>query len=161
MKQVLLILTFLLGCLSFSFGQGGVDSIKVRKGFGGYHFYHGNKSLNSSELTKVLKHDEQAYKEIKAAQPTIVIATIIGAAGGALVGWPIGTAIGGGDPNWTLAAIGAGLIVVSIPISIKYNKQAKHAVDTYNEGLNAKAFWDKTEIRFALTGNGVGLTLGF
>lgn len=108
-----------------------------------------------------MKSDEQAYKEIKAAQSTNVLATVVAVAGGALVGWPIGTAIGGGDPKWVLAGIGAGLIVVSIPISQKFNKQAKNAVDLYNGGLNANAFWDKAELRFAFSGNGIGLTLGF
>jgi len=78
-----------------------------------------------------------------------------------MVGWPVGTAIGGGDPNWAMAGIGAGLIVVTIPISQKFNKQAKQAVDIYNLGLQETSFWDKRELRFSMNGNGLGLTLRF
>ena len=35
--------------------------------------------------------------------------------GGFLIGWPLGTALAGGDPNWTLAAIGAGCVAIAIP----------------------------------------------
>ena len=161
MKQFSLILILLTVCLSFTFGQTLSDSITIKKAFGGYHFYHGGKRLNMSQLVKTMEPNEQAYKEIKAAQSTYTLATIIGGAGGFMVGWPLGTAVAGGEPNWILAGIGAGLVVVSIPISQKYNRQAKSAVDSFNGGLKTSSFWDKTELRFAMTGNGIGLTFKF
>jgi hypothetical protein len=78
-----------------------------------------------------------------------------------MVGWPIGTAIAGGEPNWALAGIGAGLIVVSIPFSQKFNKQVKSAVETYNGGLKTSSFWDNRELRFSINANGVGFGLRF
>jgi len=60
-----------------------------------------------------------------------------------------------------MAGIGAGLIVVSIPISQSFNKKAKQAVDTYNGGLQTSSFWDKNELKLTMTGNGIGLTLNF
>lgn len=51
-------------------------------------------------------------------------AMVLGVIGGALVGWPLGTAIGGGDPNWTLAAIGDACIIGSIPLGSAFNKHA-------------------------------------
>ena len=161
MKKISLILTLLTICLSFTFGQTSSDSITMKKVFGGYQFYHADKRLNMSKLVKIMQPNEQAYKEIKAAQSTYTIAAIIGGAGGFMVGWPIGTALGGGEANWTMAGIGAGLIVVSIPISQKFNKQAKRSVDTFNGGLKTSSFWDKNELRFSMTENGVGLTLRF
>jgi hypothetical protein len=86
---------------------------------------------------------------------------MLSCAGGFMVGWPIGTAIGGGDPEWAMAGIGAGLIVIAIPISSKFNKQAKLAVDTYNGGLPSSSFWDKNELRVSVTGSGIGLALRF
>lgn len=77
------------------------------------------------------------------------------------VGWSIGTVIGGGEPNWTMAGIGAGLIVVAILISQSFNKKVKHAVETYKGGLQTSSFWDKNELKLILTGNGIGLTLIF
>ncbi len=108
-----------------------------------------------------MKLDEQAYKQIKSAQSTFTMAMILSYAGGFMVGWPIGTAIAGGEPNWALAGIGAGLIVVTIPLIQKFNIQAKQAVDTYNAGLQTSSFWEKSESKFSISGNGIGLTVKF
>ena len=148
-------------CLNFSFGQTASDSISVKKVFGGYKFYQGEKKLSMSELVNIMQPNVQALKEIKSAQSASTLATIISGAGGALVGWPIGTAAGGGKANWVMAGIGAGLIIVSIPISPSFNRHSKQAVSTYNNGLKANSFWDKNELKFSLTKNGVGLTLKF
>jgi hypothetical protein len=161
MKQIVIILTLLTVSLSFAFAQTEIDSISMKKAFGGYQFYQGEKRLNVKQLVNTMKPNEQAYSQMKTAQSSYTIASIVGFAGGFMVGWPVGTAIGGGDPNWAMAGIGAGLIVVTIPISQKFNKQAKQAVDTYNLGLQETSFWDKRELRFSMTGNGLGLTLRF
>lgn len=161
MKRIAIIMTLLTVSFTFTFGQTVTDSISMKKVFGGYLFYQGEKRLNMNQLVKAVKPNEQAYKQIKSAQSTNTFASIIGFAGGFMVGWPIGTSIGGGEPNWTMAGIGAGLMVVSIPISQKFNKQAKQAVDIYNGGLLTSSFWNKSELRFSMTGNGVGLTLRF
>ena len=147
--------------MTFAFGQTAADSISMKKAFGGYQFYHGVKRLNMNQLVNTMKPNEQAYSQIKSAQSTYTLATIMGGVGGFMVGWPIGTAIGGGEPNWVMAGIGAGLIVFSIPLSQNFNKKAKQAVDTYNLGLKTSSLWDKSELRLSMTENGVGLTFRF
>ncbi len=70
-----------------------------------------------------------------------VTAQVLGGIGGALVGWQLGTYIGGGEPNWTLAAVGGGLIAVAIPLEIidknrgngrGYRAQAEKPTGQYN-----------------------------
>jgi len=161
MRKIAIILTLLAVSMSFTFGQTASDSISMKKVFGGYQFYQGEKRLNMNQLVSMMKPNNQAYQQIKSAQSTYTLSTIIGGVGGFMVGWPIGTALGGGEPNWTMAGIGAGLIVVSIPISQSFNKKAKQAVETYNSGLQTNSFWDKNELKLSLTGNGLGLTLNF
>lgn len=161
MRKIAIILTLLVVSMSFTFGQTASDSISMKKVFGGYQFYQGEQRLNVNQLVNTMKPNNQAYQQIKSAQSTYTLATIIGGVGGFMVGWPIGTALGGGEPNWTIAGIGAGLIVVSIPISQSFNKKAKQAVETYNSGLQTSSFWDKNELKLSLTGNGIGLTLNF
>ena len=141
--------------------QSTRDSILINKVFGGYQFYQGNTRLNMSQLVNTMKPDERAWQLAKKAQSTNTIGTIIGFAGGALVGWPLGTALAGGDPEWIMAGIGAGLIVVAIPLSQKFNKQVKQAVSTYNSSLRGNSFWDKNELKILMKGNGVGLVLNF
>lgn len=161
MKRFVITMSLLVASLTALFGQTATDSITMTKVFGGYQFHQGEKSLTLNQLVRTMEPNEMAYEQIKAAQSTNTLATVIGVAGGLLVGFPVGTAIGGGDPNWVVAGIGAGLILVCIPISQKFNKQAKQAVETYNGGLQTSSFWDKKELNFAFTGHGFGLTLSF
>ena len=137
------------------------DSILINKIFGGYQFYQGNTRLNMNQLVNIMKPNERAWQLAKKAQSTNTLGTITGFAGGALIGWPLGTALAGGDPEWLMAGIGAGLIVVAIPLSQKFNKQVKQAVDVYNAPLRESSFWDKRELKFSVTGNGAGLVFNF
>ncbi len=161
MKNFAIILSILTICLSNTFAQTENDSITIKKVFGGYQFYQGEQRLNMNKLVNTMKPNEEAYKQIKSAQSTYTMATIFSCAGGCMVGWPLGTAMGGGEPNWIMAGIGAGLIVVTITISQSFNKKAKQAVDTFNGGLQTCSFWDKNELNLTMTGNGIGLTLNF
>lgn len=145
-----------------SFGQTSSDSITIKKSFLGTRFYQGEKELKMSQLSHVMKSSPMALKQIKKARTTYVMASIVGGIGGGLVGWPIGTALGGGEANWTLAGIGAGLIAISIPIIMRSEKQAKRAVDMFNKGAkNEHSFWDDKELKFGLTGSGVSLAFTF
>lgn len=158
MKKVVFVI--ILCELSFQvFSQTSADSITMKKVFGGYQFFQGDKRLNMSKLIETMQPNGQAYKEVKAAQSTYTLATIIGGAGGFMVGWPLGTALAGGNPNWFMAGIGVGLIVISIPINQKFCKQAKTAVETFNGGVKTGSFWDKTEFRSTFSGYGIGLTM--
>lgn len=161
MKKIVIILTLLTMSLTFTLGQTVNDSISAKKVFGGYQFSQGGKRLKVNQLVNAMKPNEQAYNKIKSAKSTYTLATIIGGAGGFMVGYTIGTAIGGGDPNWVMAEIGAGLIVVSIPITLSYNKKAKEAVDTFNDGFKTSSYWNKSELKMTLTGNDIGFTLRF
>lgn len=160
MKKIILSSFLLITCYSVSFGQKVQEPITMKKVFGGYQFYQGDQRLNVGQLVNIMEPNEEAYKQMKAAKGTYTWATIFGTAGGVLIGFPLGTAIAGGDPNWTLAGIGAGLVVISIPISGKFNKQAKSAVDSYNNSLGLSSKPD-TSWKFAITGNGVGITFRF
>ena len=77
-----------------------------------------------------------------------------------MVGWTLGAALGGGEPNWTVAGIGAGHIGVAIPFSIKANREAKKSVTIYNENPGKTSFIDRTTIDLRISGNTVGLLLG-
>src|SRR5215208_2761514 len=135
MRKSSILAALMVVCISSSFGQIRDSSIIIRKLLGGYQFYQNDKRLRMPELVKAMESSEQAYQRVKSARSNNTLASLIGGVGGFLVGWPIGAAIGGVDPNWTMAGIGAGLIVVSIPISINANKQFKKAVNMYNEGV--------------------------
>lgn len=158
MKRTFFIFIFLMS-LSQLFAQNQSDSIEVRKNLGTI-FVQNGKNLSPRLLLELTQTNDEAYKEMKIAKRNFDAGTILGVTGGFMVGWPIGTALGGGKPNWAMAGIGAGLIAISIPFSVAYTRHAKNAVRIYNSGLK-KLGLNKTEIRFGLTYSGVGVRMTF
>ncbi|SFU01618.1 hypothetical protein SAMN04489724_3311 [Algoriphagus locisalis] len=161
MKTSLLILSFLILSFTSTFGQAAQDSITLKKDFWGYKFYQGDKRVQIGDLVNIMRTNEEAYKSIKSAQSNYTMASIIGFAGGFMVGWPIGTAIAGGDPSWGLAGIGAGFLVATIPLTNSFVKKSKFALDAYNGGSTSSSVWDRSEMSLSLSGSGLGLSLRF
>ena len=77
-----------------------------------------------------------------------------------MVGWPIGTAAGGGEANWTLAGIGAGLIVAAIPFENAFSKRARNSINIYNS-RTGKSSWRKPQLNLGFTRHGMGMKLSF
>lgn len=158
MKTLLIITTVLL-CYSNLFAQNQSDSIEVKKRLGTVFIQNG-RYLTPRQLLDITESNPEAYKEMKIAKTNYDVGTVFGFAGGFLVGWPVGTAIAGGKPNWTLAGIGAGLIVVSIPFSSAYTKHAKNAVNIYNNGIRQTGM-KNFDLKLGLASNGIGLKITF
>ena len=160
MKKTILFLILMIVC-STMFGQSKSDSITVKDVFGGYKFFQNDKQLTLSQVGTILKQNEFAYKEFNKAKSNNTIASIIGGVGGFMIGYTLGTAMGGGKANWTVAGIGAGLVLVSIPISNNYKKRAKSAIDSYNEGQKTSSFFIDTEINLAISEKSIGFRMTF
>ncbi|MBQ0768142.1 MAG: hypothetical protein KBT58_02550 [Bizionia sp.] len=158
MKKTILTLIFALTTITFCTAQ----KIEIEKVFGGYKYTQNGNQMTMKDLVKTMETNQQAFDLIKKAQSNNTLASIIGFAGGGLIGWPIGTAIGGGDANWTIAGIGVGLVAIGIPISSRVNKKTKQAVELYNSSLNATSFNEfKPEFKVIANGNGIGLSMNF
>ncbi|UKM65535.1 hypothetical protein GSB9_02105 [Flavobacteriaceae bacterium GSB9] len=158
MRKIILSLTIVLGIATFCNAQ----NIEMEKVFGGYKYTQNGRLMKMKDLVKTMKSNEQAFDFIKKAQTNYTIASIFGGAGGFLVGWPLGTAISGGDANWALAGVGAGLIAIAIPFSSGANKNAKQAVELYNTSLKSTSFYEfKPEFNVIANGNGIGLSMHF
>lgn len=69
---------------------------------------------------------------MKKARNNYYFANIFAETGGFFINLPIGTFIAAGKPNLQLAAIGIGLVGISIPFYIAFNNHSKNAVDIYN-----------------------------
>jgi hypothetical protein len=161
MKRIVLILTVFMAGVSFANGQALPDSITVLRAWGEAEFFQGNIQLTPKEVLYAMRSNEEAHELMRSARATKGVSDVIGFAGGFMVGWTLGDILFGREPNWTIAGVGAGLLVVSIPITSSYSKQAEHAVATYNRGLRTTSFYKVHERNLLLTGNGVGLVLRF
>ncbi len=158
MKKIILNLIFALVTITICSAQ----KIEMKKVFGGYQYTQNGDKMTMGDLVKVMESNSEALNFMKKAKSNNLLASILGGAGGALIGFPIGTAIGGGDANWTLAGIGAGLVAIGIPISSNVNKKAKKAIELYNSSLNATAYYEfKPEFKIIANGNGLGLSMNF
>lgn len=161
MKKLTTILFLLIACISVAFAQSVTDTIHAKKVSGGFQFYKNGTLMTMPKLDQTLKTNEEAYKMFKAAKSSGSFASVLSGIGGGLVGWPLGTALAGGDAVWSMAIIGAGLIIVAIPLSSSSVKKYKSAVDIYNGGLKSTSFLEKTEFNFCISGSGVGLVMRF
>jgi len=161
MNKVLTIAILLIVGISTAFSQTTQDTIRIKKVFLGHEYYKYNKPIDINQIGTYIHSNQQAYKEFKSAQSTNTFAEILGYAGGFMVGWPLGTALGGGKPNWTMAGIGVGILAVGIPLSIHADTQLNEAVKKYNSGMKTSSLDYSPEMKFGFTGNGVGLILKF
>ena len=158
MKRIILSLVLILASITFCHAQ----KIESEQVFGGYKYTLNGKKVVMKDLVNLMKNDAKSYELIKKGQSNNTLANIIGAVGGGLVGYPLGTAAGGGNANWTLAAIGAGLIVVAIPIASSAKKNTNRAVNIYNRSLGVTSSREiKPEFKLLLNGNRIGLAINF
>jgi hypothetical protein len=157
MKNVILLLiigiTTILTCSS--------QNIEVKKSIWGYNFTQNGEKLTMSETVKKMEFNKNAFILMEKAKSNNLLEEIIGNSGAACIGYSIGIAISAGKPNWTLAGVGAGLIAISIPISLKVDKDVKKAIDLYNTNLNSATYKTKPEFEIMANGKGIGLTINF
>ncbi len=158
MKKTILSLFLTLATITICEAQ----QIEMKKAFGGYQYTQNRNIMTMGDLVNVMESNPEAQNIMKKANSNNVLVSILGGAGGALIGYPIGTSFGGGDANWTLAAIGVGLVAVAIPISSNVNKSAEKAVELYNSSLNTTSFHEfKPEFNIVANGKGIGLSMNF
>ncbi|WP_128397008.1 hypothetical protein [Botryobacter ruber] len=118
--------------------------------------------LSPSQLEDVVRENPEALQEMKVARRNMIPVTVLSYAGGFMVGYPLGSAIGGGTPNWTMAGVGAGLLALSIPFSVGYSKHAQQAAELYNEGLyTSQDRQGRLRFRLGFATSGPGLAVTF
>lgn len=162
MKKLLFIFTIigLFFIQSNLFAQSGADSLIITpKKI--YPVTQAGVELKPFEVQQILNSNPESRKELAAAKENQTFALLLGGAGGFMIGWPLGTAMGGGEPNWLLAGIGAGLVALSIPLSSAAKKKTLKAIELYNEGLVHKKETEALSFRFQGTSNGFGLVMKF
>ncbi len=130
-------------------------TITLYKTFGGVRFERDSLILSPKQVQYMLEEDAIALSLFKKARINSATASILGFAGGVLIGIPVGTALLGGNPEWGLALGGATLIGVSIPFNRLFIRQAQQAIDRHNQlgsvnKLKPEIFW---------AGNQAGLRL--
>lgn len=131
-KQYLATLYLVIVIVVLPFSTASAQTLRIEKSFWGTKLYADDQLKSPAEILEVMKSDPKAYQEFKKAKGNLAGATVLGFIGGGLIGWPIGTSLGGGDPQWGLAGGGVALILLSIPLISGFNKHAEKAIELYN-----------------------------
>lgn len=125
----------LLSCLVHQVSAQRQGEILVQQKGLGFAYYLEGRQISKNELLHVLDSHPDSNKELKIGHRNKMPAAIMRYAGGILLSYMVGTQIAGGTPNWTIAGIGAGLQVLSLPFSGAAMKREQKAVHRYNTGF--------------------------
>jgi hypothetical protein len=153
MKSLLVALILLAAAIGCAAQQ---DSIVATKVFGGYKFTQDGTLLTVKSMLTIMESDQKALDEMKLAKSNADVASVFSYAGGFLIGWPLGTAIAGGDPNWVLAGVGLGCIAIGIPLSIKASKHAFKAAELYNTNHSFQTSRRCVDVQLGMCPEGAG-----
>lgn len=133
----------------------------VKDSLRGFPLKQHGEVLTVPQLDQIFANHPEARLEFKAARGNRDLSMVLGYAGGFLIGWPLGQSLGGGDPNWVMAGIGAGLIIIAIPLGSAFKKRSLNAVDIYNKGLQETTEEAKVSFHLENTNSGIGLVMKF
>lgn len=137
--------------------NASAQEIKMYKGFGSVVFEMDTITLSMKQTMSILNaRNVAAYQEFKKAKTRLDVSSVMGFTGGVLIAIPLASTIGGGEPEWAIAAGGAALIIASIPIYRSFRGRALHALDIYNGNETARL---KPELYF--WGSGVKVVVRF
>jgi hypothetical protein len=161
MKNIFLFLVFTAFLnLKFVNAQAVKDSIKIHKSTFGTIYIKDGKSLEGRRLYKVLSDNPETLPEITLAKTNNIVGTIFASAGGAILGYQLGSSYSRSTPNWFALGAGTALIGLFIPFEIARVKHVKKAVLIYNKDL-MQTTKTKAIYNFGISNNGVGLKITF
>jgi len=134
----LVVLTVLIGFSSTSSAQQ--LSIKRQWFTGSYkystdgvNYYKFGKGWN--DLKDVVKSNEEALRLVNSARSLNILSNIFGGVGGFLLGWNIGTELGGKEAEPSIWVAGGVLLVTGMTTDIVANSKIHRAAKVYNSGI--------------------------
>lgn len=138
------------------------NKLRLQSSFFGNKFFKGDTIISVNQVLYEMRSNESVYNLMKNAKKDFVFAQILGAAGGFLVVWPLATAVAGGEPNWVMAGVGAGILAISIPISINFRNKARSAISEHNNLIVGSNKWGYNPIyKLGFMGNNLKLQIRF
>ncbi len=113
------------------FGQARADTIVVQQGSMTAFMLNG-KQLRPKEMVALMQPYPLAQGEMRNAISQNTVGQVFAFAGGFVAGWFIGRALTQRPYRWPVAALGAGLLGISVPFHKASVRNAKRAVRMYN-----------------------------
>lgn len=102
-------------------------------------YFLGTKLISKRQLIETLKSNSESKKEYKKAEIWTYILLVPAVVGGAMVGYPLGLAAGGGDINAPVLGIGLGIVASTLITSALIESSAfKKSIKAYNKSISTK-----------------------
>ncbi len=157
-RQVILSFVFLLICTSL-FSQNRNDSITEIQTRSGIYFKQSGKTLNLKELQLSVSDNPNALELIKTAKTYYYLSNVLINCAIFLINYPIGYFIPTGYFNTTMFAIGCGLRIIAIPITIVSKNKMKLAIKAFNSESTSVLTQERLDIQIGYTSNGLGFKI--
>jgi len=126
---------------SQAFSQAPDSVIQIETTFWGIQYMQGKQQLSFREVGWVLAADREAFGEYRKARTDYVVGTAVGLTGAALIGYSVGSALSGAAPHWSVAAVGAGVLLVAIPLNNRFHRRIRQAIGMYNNKAASSQAW--------------------
>ncbi|MEI7503652.1 MAG: hypothetical protein WCJ61_10250 [Paludibacter sp.] len=137
------------------------DSIQITKISSGYKFMYKGENLSMDRLGVLSNKNATSAKYYSQAKGTSGLLLVMSYVGGGLIGYPIGTFLGGGKPYWNLAIAGCGILVISLPIISSVNNNLLKAANAYNEASKISRNDNFYDVKLGLSPSGLALIVKF
>ena len=121
--------------------------------------FQNETKLNASQVRKVMAENSEALALYKSGKTLSVAGCVVAYPSAFLLGWDLGTRMGGGTGNGTLLAIGATGTLVGIIMGLSGEKKIKKSIQLYNS--NASNHTLSYQVNFGFTQTGIGLNMQF
>ena len=121
-------------------------------------FQNGTK-LKAEQVKGAMSDNSEALALYNSGRSLFVVGQVIAYPSAFLLGFDLGTRLGGGEGNGTVLAVGAVGTVVGLIIGLSGEKKIKNSVLLYNSKASNSAV--PYQINFGFTQTGVGLGIRF
>lgn len=157
MKLLFLFLLLTSNCFSQD-----VRTEELRYSHASKSVFQGTRQLKLTEVYERMKPYPQSFQLIESARNSHFFSTVFATAGSLPLGYSLIRLVQTKEMNWPIFATGIGLVSASIPLSIRYHRQTKRAVDAFNLEIKATAHREHfIEFSLQLQGSGLGVRMAF
>ena len=135
--------TFALGLSGCALGpklppMSAGTPIEIDTSPGKPRYTQGGEAIDPSDMVSKLDKEPESSGHVNGARAAKVIGVLMGGAGGAMLGWPLGRAAGGDpNPNWALAGAGGGVAAAGLILAVASAWIMDDAVRAHNKALTS------------------------
>jgi hypothetical protein len=159
-RFLFLFLTVCLLQISISSAQEQVPNLATRRKTGRIHKEETGGVPDLRQLLILTRDNPEAYKSAKTAKAFQRVGSVVGFAGGFMVGYGLGAAITGEQITGKVIAVGGILVLGSVPFHIGSVTHARKAIKLYNTGMRQTTF-KHIDLRVSIASNSLKLKVLF